>query len=699
MAKFSLDLGKELEHEAKNKRGMENAEDALKKAHEVKPLAESALRKWMLVVLLLVCLFSSWYTLTYPLGLSDVEATVTDQFWEVRKAELADTIGESYAKASKAEQMRLFQTRLDEMQSDPAVLAALEDHVDSTTNFFKDTAGMVYPYSGYDVLQEVRDIDSIDAEISVWSRIVYWWSELAGIIGVSFTSLAVFIGFLLVLITYFIGKRAGVYGGLASAFTLAWHKQFFSQHAGVFKPIILDLLLVALFMWIVVELAERKGKWWYLLGVFGVGLLSFIETPQTGFFDSGVFMVAKYQSVALGELPAVFGGWFMTIFLLLCGIACLYVVWKKKQTYPLFILAWLAVALFAGMVQVQYMPYIAVPLALVVGYGVAFVLPSLARFLHSLRIGFNRPSLVALFVVFAVLVGMLSNDLVAAKPFVDDVAAGVSVNIRQNSGSDAIIASWWDWGDIYPYITHRRVFWSDDNLDRGYWMSRVYMSRDSNVSLGLLKFMACGEKEVVDLLIAKYGNEGPGLLEEAAGLEDGKSKLKELGVEDDLIEALYCEVPELFIVAEESYIPRMSAMETLAEQPFNMDAPLRNVSVSRITECVPRDGLYCGGYTINGMEATRGGKNPVALYNYLNGTRIKRYDGVPPLSVVVYPAANRAWSIILEDKYAETMIIKMLAGAEIEGFTLVHTVDSPRQVVVYKVGLNLQVDETDLQQP
>ena len=55
MTQFGIDLAKELEHERKNQEGIENAEDALRKAHEIKPLKEAPLKQWMVVLLILVC--------------------------------------------------------------------------------------------------------------------------------------------------------------------------------------------------------------------------------------------------------------------------------------------------------------------------------------------------------------------------------------------------------------------------------------------------------------------------------------------------------------------------------------------------------------------------------------------------------------------------------------------------------------------
>jgi len=274
--------------------------------------------------------------------------------------------------------------------------------------------------------------------------------------------------------------------------------------------------------------------------------------------------------------------------------------------------------------------------------------------------GFKRPSLVSLIVVMMLVVAMMGDDVSARKPVADDATAKIVLGIFDQSLLGDKVAAWWDQGDMYKYLTQREVFWNDGLDNTNYWMSRVYLGDNGTEAAALLQSLACDKDKLNEQL------------------QNGE----ELNVN--------CDAPDIFVIVDESYIGRLSSMATLAEQSFNQKAPYRNVSVSMITECLPRnEALFCGGYRITGMDAEWNNKKPVAYYNHLNGTQIKRFDGnTQPLSLVTYPAGGKAWAVILDDKYANTLLLRMLAGVEIEGFTRVYTVDAPRQVVVYKVALD-----------
>jgi len=61
-------------------------------------------------------------------------------------------------------------------------------------------------------------------------------------------------------------------------------------------------------------------------------------------------------------------------------------------------------------------------------------------------------------------------------------------NIRNNTHKDSVLNSWWDFGDWFKAVGHRRVIFDgqSQNSPQGYWMAKVLLSPSEEYAMRVL---------------------------------------------------------------------------------------------------------------------------------------------------------------------------------------------------------------------
>ena len=79
-------------------------------------------------------------------------------------------------------------------------------------------------------------------------------------------------------------------------------------------------------------------------------------------------------------------------------------------------------------------------------------------------------------------------------PIINDAWFAALTAIKQDSGKDAIITSWWDFGHHFKSITDRRVTFdgTTQTSPAAHWVGRLLMSSDENEAIGILRMLDCG---------------------------------------------------------------------------------------------------------------------------------------------------------------------------------------------------------------
>lgn len=152
-------------------------------------------------------------------------------------------------------------------------------------------------------------------------------------------------------------------------------------------------------------------------------------------------------------------------------------------------------------------------------------------------------------------------------PEIDDAWWNTLAAIRENSDSDAIVNTWWDYGYWAKYVAERRVVNAGGSLlsHVPHWVGRALVTPRERESVGILRMLDCGS-DATPLPEGRYGAYGKIralgrgeieaylLVAELAGLDrrDAETHLKRNGFSpeerSDILASTHCMPPEAYLV-------------------------------------------------------------------------------------------------------------------------------------------------------
>jgi dolichyl-diphosphooligosaccharide--protein glycosyltransferase len=99
----------------------------------------------------------------------------------------------------------------------------------------------------------------------------------------------------------------------------------------------------------------------------------------------------------------------------------------------------------------------------------------------------------------------LNNAYGTAKsifPLMDDTWYKALITIKENTPSEAIINSWWDFGDWFKVVSNRRVIFDGQtqHLPQSYWMGRVLMADNEEEAMAILKMLNNGGNSTFEII-------------------------------------------------------------------------------------------------------------------------------------------------------------------------------------------------------
>jgi hypothetical protein len=78
--------------------------------------------------------------------------------------------------------------------------------------------------------------------------------------------------------------------------------------------------------------------------------------------------------------------------------------------------------------------------------------------------------------------------------------------IKNDSGDNAIITSWWDYGHWFTAIAERKVtFDGGDQGERIHWVGKILLTNNEKEAIGILRMLNCGQEQAPHVL-EKYLN-------------------------------------------------------------------------------------------------------------------------------------------------------------------------------------------------
>ncbi|HNQ50631.1 MAG TPA: STT3 domain-containing protein [Candidatus Omnitrophota bacterium] len=89
-------------------------------------------------------------------------------------------------------------------------------------------------------------------------------------------------------------------------------------------------------------------------------------------------------------------------------------------------------------------------------------------------------------------------------PMMNDSWYKLLTNIRQNTPDDAVLNSWWDFGDWFKTVAGRRVIFDGQSQDspRAYWMAKILKADSEEYAMRILRMLNNGGNRAFDVIQA-----------------------------------------------------------------------------------------------------------------------------------------------------------------------------------------------------
>ncbi len=166
---------------------------------------------------------------------------------------------------------------------------------------------------------------------------------------------------------------------------------------------------------------------------------------------------------------------------------------EKRKTYLLYIILFAVWILFTAYTVTKGSRFIAafsIPIGLGAGLFIGLIFTNVKGYIKN-----TRYVAVAMLVIIAVFAypsisgaNAISNSVV---PGTDDSMYNSLLYIKNNTPSNTVITSWWDFGHLFAEVADRPVTFdgASQNNPRAYWVGKALLTSDENLSAGILRML------------------------------------------------------------------------------------------------------------------------------------------------------------------------------------------------------------------
>ncbi|MBI5143841.1 MAG: hypothetical protein HZA30_02085 [Candidatus Omnitrophica bacterium] len=224
--------------------------------------------------------------------------------------------------------------------------------------------------------------------------------------------------------------------------------------------------------------------------------------------------VGEMKKAGINEMARSIGGahgmWPVAI-----SIICMAVLFvrtffdKKYETFKrasiMILVIWFAAMVFATTRGVRFVMFLSPPLGISLGWAASDLCSYLKNRNKILGIIAGSMILAASGAVF------INNGYAAARssfPLMDDTWYKVLNLIREKAPKDAILNSWWDFGDWFKAVANHRVIFDGQSqgTPQAYWMAKALLTDDENKAISILRMLNNGGNEAFDIIDREIKN-------------------------------------------------------------------------------------------------------------------------------------------------------------------------------------------------
>lgn len=245
----------------------------------------------------------------------------------------------------------------------------------------------------------------------------------------------------------------------------------------------------------------------------------------------------------------------------------------KRECINLF-LAWFIILFYGCSRGSRFTVFLLIPLGISLGW----VISDTYRYFKSKN---NKIIVFIIVAVWAVsnfeIINKISKSAQGIYPLMNDAWYTVLTDIKKNTPKEAVINSWWDFGDWFKTVSKRKVIFDgqSQHYPQAYWMAKVLISNNEKEAIGILRMLNNGGNKAFEVIneYLKDAFKSVFLLEKiipsqpkAAG-ETLSNFLPPSAVEE-VLRLLFSTPPKAYFIVDPAMQGKMSAISYLGNWNF-----------------------------------------------------------------------------------------------------------------------------------
>jgi hypothetical protein len=400
---------------------------------------------------------------------------------------------------------------------------------------------------------------------------------------------------------------------------------------------------------------------------------------QTDVYPTAWSTVSELGPAGLDAFIGLYG-WAL---LLLTVVGGALLAWREWSTLTAtsFVLVWASLIVtpfFSG----RFFIFAIAPVCLIAAYGIRRAGSYLATMEAFIPHTYRRVIWTGLLTVLVIVTAIpQSASALHLTPHMNDNRLHVAETIKEETGHDTQVQTWWDNGYMYEYYTDRQALFDGGSFvpHRVYWFAKALLDTNASKSANMMRMLHCGGGSHLD----RYGSRPDRAVETLYSVMGTSRESARERIGDD-VDRTHCVKNETLVVSS-SILPKLPALKQFATWDFLLQRPAEDTARFQHGTCVENVCDYGFSYDLEaGRASFRGGQPSTFIYvnnSFGNRTVVEQPGGIDLTALVV---GNDLF--LLEEGMEDTVLIRALFFNDLNTFDLLTYTKDRERVVAYDVA-------------
>jgi asparagine N-glycosylation enzyme membrane subunit Stt3 len=309
---------------------------------------------------------------------------------------------------------------------------------------------------------------------------------------------------------------------------------------------------------------------------------AFLTKPLVGSLWPNVFYtVGELRRADIESISQSLGGAWVSVFVSM-GMILLTVraLWYKSCPEPkrmaiIILDIWFIAMMFASFSGIRFITFLLIPL----GVSSGWLIDDIYKYLKKAR---NIPGMLLLLVALLIpgffYLKMSYRSATNIYPLINDTWYRVLNIIKVETPPDAILNSWWDYGDWFKVIARRRVIFDGQTqiTPQAYWMAKCILTDDEEQAIAILRMLNNGGNNAFEIINAHIKDPLESILLLETALSNKPENAKEIlsnflpkESTEKVMRLLFSFPATAYFIVEDSMVQKIGAISYLGNWDFS----------------------------------------------------------------------------------------------------------------------------------